>query len=179
MNKRITAISSIVITLLVSACAGTRNTMKFTATCSLIVVMFASSTAFAQADAMKGIDGSKMKGMDMQQCMNMKGMDMKGADMKNMDAQKCKSMMSGSEEKHPAKKSEIETYKTTAVVKEVDPVKGKVMLDHQAVKSLNWPAMTMGFTVNDKKLLTKLSVGKRVNVEFRKEGADYVVVAVK
>ena len=155
--------------------------MKFTTTCSMILAMLVSTSAFAQTDTMKGMGdtGTKMKDMDMQKCMNMKGMDMKGADMKNMDAQKCKSMMSGSEEKHPAKKAEMETYKTTGVVKEVDSVKGKVMLDHQAVKSLNWPAMTMGFLVNDKKLLNKLSVGKQVNVEFKKEGAGYVVVAVK
>lgn len=31
----------------------------------------------------------------------------------------------------------------------------------------------------DKFLLPKLSVGKQVNVEFRKEGADYVIVKVK
>ena len=46
--------------------------MKFTATCSLILAMFASSTAFAQADTMKGMDGSKMKDMYMQQCMNIR-----------------------------------------------------------------------------------------------------------
>lgn len=155
--------------------------MKFTATCSMILAMLFSTSAFAQADTMKGTEnaGAKMGDMGMQKCMNMKGMDMKGADMKDMDAQKCKAMMAGSEEKHPAKKAGMETHKVTGVVKEVDSVKGKVVLDHQAVKSLNWPAMTMGFTVNDKKLLTKLTAGKRVNVEVRKEGSDYVVVAVK
>ena len=153
--------------------------MKFTAACSLIVAMFASTSAFAQADTMKGMDESKMKDMDMQKCMDMKGMDMKGMDMKNMDAEKCKTMMSGSDKKHPSKNAKMETYKTIAVVKEVDSAKGKVMLAHQAVKSLNWPAMTMGFMVKDKELLTKLSVGKKVSVEFKKEGADYVVVAVK
>jgi Cu/Ag efflux protein CusF len=146
----------------------------------MILATLVSTPVFAQVDTMKGTDtGTKMNDMDMQKCMNMKGMNMKGADMKNMDAQKCKTMMSGSEEKHASKKARPETYKATGIVKEVDSVTGKVILDHQAVKSLNWPAMTMGFMVNDKKLLSKLSVGKTVNVEFRKEGADYVVLAVK
>ena len=44
---------------------------------------------------------------------------------------------------------------------------------------VNWPPMTMGFTVKDKMLLDKLTVDKKVNVEFKKEGSDYVVTAVK
>nr|WP_315249559.1 copper-binding protein [uncultured Duganella sp.] len=148
--------------------------MKFTATCSVILTLLASTAAFAQADTMKGMNGAKMKDMDMQKCMDMKGMD-----MKDMTPDKCKTMMSGSDKRHLAKNAQIETHKVTGVVKEVDAAKGKVMLDHQAVKSLNWPAMTMGFTVKNEELLTKLSVGKKVNVELRKEGTEYVVVAVK
>ena len=155
--------------------------MKLTTTCATILATLVCTCAFAQADSMKGMhdEEMKMKDMDMQKCMNMKGMNMKGAEMKTMDEQKCQTMMSGSKEKHLAKKGELDTYKAAAVVLEVDMLKGKVKLAHQAVKSLNWPAMTMGFIVNDKKLLTKLSVGKRVNVEFKKEGGDYVVVAVE
>jgi Cu/Ag efflux protein CusF len=97
---------------------------------------------------------------------------MKGMDMKNMDAQKCKDMLA-------SRDANMTSYKATAVVKEVDVANGKVMLAHEPVKSLNWPAMTMGFAVKDKTLLDKLAVGKRVNVEFRKEGTDYVVISVK
>lgn len=71
------------------------------------------------------------------------------------------------------------THKAIAVVKEVDTANGKVTLDHEAVKSLNWPAMTMGFAVKDKLLLDKLMVGKKVHVEFKQQGSDYVVTAVK
>jgi Cu(I)/Ag(I) efflux system protein CusF len=44
---------------------------------------------------------------------------------------------------------ELATHKTTAVVKSVDTANGKVKLAHEPVKSLNWPAMTMNFSVKD------------------------------
>ncbi|MDP3844789.1 MAG: copper-binding protein [Oxalobacteraceae bacterium] len=36
-----------------------------------------------------------------------------------------------------------------------------------------------GFCSPDKMLLDKLTVGKKVNVELKKKGSDYVVTAVK
>lgn len=153
--------------------------MKRTATLSLILALLTSSLALAQSGGMKDME---KKDMDMQKCMDMKemkGNDMKGMDMKDMDAQKCKDMMNGKGSKHQAKDAKAMTHKAVAVVKEVDAANGKVTLAHEAVKSLNWPAMTMGFPVKDKMLLDKLAVGKKVNVELKKEGSDYVVTAVK
>lgn len=155
--------------------------MKFTAVCSLVLATLISAPALARADSMKGMNhaGMKTKDMDMQECMAMKDMKMDAKDMTNTDAHQCKPMMSGSDGKCAAKNAKVQTHKAAAVVKEIDRVNGKVMLAHQTAKSLNWPPMTMGFKVTDKALLPKLAVGKQVNVEFRKEGADYFVVAVK
>jgi Cu/Ag efflux protein CusF len=72
-----------------------------------------------------------------------------------------------------------QTHTATGTVKKSDPKAGKVTLQHGAVASLNWPAMTMAFKVKDKALWTKLEDGKKVEVEFAQEGADYVVTAVK
>jgi Cu(I)/Ag(I) efflux system protein CusF len=47
------------------------------------------------------------------------------------------------------------------------------------VGSLDWPAMTMGFKVKDKALMEKLGDGKKVDVEFKKEGKDYVITSVQ
>jgi Cu(I)/Ag(I) efflux system protein CusF len=96
---------------------------------------------------------------------DMKGMDM----MKDMD--------SGSKAQGTSRNGTL--HKTAAVVKAIDPAKGKVTLAHGPVKSLNWPAMTMGFTIKDKALFDKLAVGKKVDVEFTRQGSDYVVTAVK
>ena len=71
------------------------------------------------------------------------------------------------------------THKTTAVVKSVDTAGGKVKLAHEPVKSLNWPAMTMNFSVKDPALFDKLPVGKKVEIEFVQLGSTSVVTAVK
>ena len=123
--------------------------MKPTVLLSLAIALSGSSLALAQPGGMMGKD---MKEMDMK---GMQGMDNKQQDGKAM------------------------THQATGVVKKVDAANGKVTLSHEPVKSLNWPAMTMGFSVKDKTLLDKLAVGKKVNVEFVQQGADYVVTAVK
>jgi Cu(I)/Ag(I) efflux system protein CusF len=92
----------------------------------------------------------------------MKGMEMKGIDM----------------DKKPVVGAQA-THKATGVVKKVDPKAGTVTLAHDPVKSLNWSAMTMGFTVRDKLLLDKLAVGKKVEIEFVQQGKDYVITSVK
>ena len=70
-------------------------------------------------------------------------------------------------------------HKATGVVKKVDPKAGTVTLAHDPVKSLNWPAMTMGFTVKDKALLDKLQADKKIEFEFVQQGNDYVITFVK
>ncbi|MGH8701825.1 MAG: copper-binding protein [Burkholderiales bacterium] len=69
-------------------------------------------------------------------------------------------------------------HKATGVVKKVDPKASSVTLAHDPVKSLNWPAMTMGFQVKDKTLLDKLQAGKKVEFEFVQQGKDYVITTV-
>lgn len=71
------------------------------------------------------------------------------------------------------------THKAAATVKKVDAAAGTVTLQHEPVRTLNWPAMTMKFKVTDKSLLDKLVDGKKVEVEFKQEGKDYVVTSVK
>jgi Cu(I)/Ag(I) efflux system protein CusF len=70
-------------------------------------------------------------------------------------------------------------HKATGVVKKVDPKTGTVTLAHDPVKSLNWSAMTMGFSVKDKALLDKFQPGKKVEFEFVQQGKDYVITSVK
>lgn len=82
----------------------------------------------------------------------------------------------------PAMQSSAEakaTHKATGVVKKADPKEGVVTVAHEAVNSMNWPPMTMGFMVNDKMLFDKLTVGKQVNFEFVQGAKGYVVTSVK
>ena len=68
-------------------------------------------------------------------------------------------------------------HKATGVVTKVD--KDKVMIKHEPVRTLNWPGMTMAFTVKDKALMEKLAKDRKIDFEFRQEGRDYVVTSVK
>lgn len=69
-------------------------------------------------------------------------------------------------------------HRGTGKVTEVDAAKGRVELDHDAIATLKWPAMTMGFAVRDKAQLGGLKPGDRVEFELRgepdKEG-DFVI----
>jgi Cu(I)/Ag(I) efflux system periplasmic protein CusF len=69
-------------------------------------------------------------------------------------------------------------HKATGVVKSVDRNKSTVTLAHSPVASLNWPAMTMPFTVKNKALLDKLPVGGKIEFEFAQQGKDYVITRV-
>ena len=134
-------------------------------------ITLVTASAFAQA-----MDDVRMKDKGSKDCSEM---------MKGTDTQRCKEMMEGAARQPSSGASAsasapgMETHQADAVVKAVDVAGGKVTLAHEPVKSLGWPAMTMGFAVKDKALFDKLVVGQKVHVEFRKQGADYVVIQAK
>jgi len=70
-------------------------------------------------------------------------------------------------------------HKASGVVTKVDPAKSKVTIKHGPVQTLNWPPMTMAFTVRDKGLLEKLRKDQKIDFEFVQQGKDYVVTSVK
>lgn len=61
------------------------------------------------------------------------------------------------------------------MVKSVDMEAGKVVISHGPVESLDWPSMTMGFTVADKALLGALKPDQRIEFHFIEAGGDYQV----
>jgi Cu(I)/Ag(I) efflux system protein CusF len=71
------------------------------------------------------------------------------------------------------------SYPAVGVVNGVDVAAGKVTISHEAIKGLNWPAMTMTFVVKEKTMFDKLAVGKKVDFQVAKQGTDYVVTGVK
>ena len=99
----------------------------------------------------------------------MKGMDMKGMDMKDMDK----------DQKGMAKKSQAKTHHAVGVVKSVDADKGAVTVDHEAVSSMNWPAMTMSFKAHDKRMLQPLKPGSKIEFDFVNRGKDHVITKIK
>lgn len=77
------------------------------------------------------------------------------------------------------KEAKATRHEAAGTVKSVDPAAGTVTLAHGPVNSLNWPAMTMGFAVKDKALFDKLSVGKKVDVDFVQQDGKYLITTVK
>jgi Cu(I)/Ag(I) efflux system periplasmic protein CusF len=71
------------------------------------------------------------------------------------------------------------THQGVAVVKSIDAAKGTVMLAHEPIPSLRWPAMTMKFIARDRKLLEQLAPGKKIEFEFVQQDRDYVLTRVK
>jgi len=87
----------------------------------------------------------------------------KDTDMKNM----------------PMKSDATRAHKATGVVKSVDAKTSTVMLAHEPVASLKWPAMTMAFKADDPKLVEGLRTGQKVEFEFTQRGKDYVLTSIK
>lgn len=59
---------------------------------------------------------------------------------------------------------------TKGVVKKLDEKANKVTIQHQELKNLEMPAMTMVFAIKDPLMLNKLKEGK--NIEFIAERVD-------
>ncbi len=76
------------------------------------------------------------------------------------------------------KSAKTTAHKASGTVTRVDEAKKKVSIQHGAVPTLGWPAMTMTFTVKDPALLAKLTKDKKVDFEFVQQGKDYVVTKV-
>ena len=91
--------------------------------------------------------------------------DMKGMDMKDMP------------KKSKAQKGK--SHHVVGVVKSVDAAKGTVTVDHEAVNTMSWPAMTMTFKAKDKKMLESLAPGKKVEFDFVQQGKDHIITSVK
>ncbi|ABE45398.1 copper-binding protein [Polaromonas sp. JS666] len=71
------------------------------------------------------------------------------------------------------------THEANGTIKKIDAQKGWATITHGPVNSLSWPPMTMSFKVKNKSLLDKLTVGKKVDFGFVKEGEDYVMTTVR
>lgn len=63
-------------------------------------------------------------------------------------------------------------------IKAIDTAKHTVTIAHGAVPAVQWPPMTMGFSVTEDQL-TGLKVGDRVTFAFRLEGGKATVVSIK
>jgi len=73
----------------------------------------------------------------------------------------------------PPSSPRLSLYETTGRIERLDAT--GVTLSHQPVPALQWPAMTMGFTLADPKLAQGLKVGDQVRFAFDQVGAAHTV----
>ncbi len=134
-----------------------RNATVILCTALCLIV---ANVVFAQTSGVnkKGSSGMDMKGMDM------KSMDVKSMDMKDMGM---------------TKNSAATLHKGIGVVKDINTSDGVVTLVHEPIKSLNWPAMTMGFKVKDKSLMDKVKPGDKVEFTLVQAGKEYLITGMK
>jgi Cu(I)/Ag(I) efflux system membrane fusion protein len=71
-----------------------------------------------------------------------------------------------------------DAHKGRGTVLAVDAEKGRVELDHEPIASMQWPKMTMGFLVDDKRQLAALKKGDVVEFELKPkpdQDGNYVI----
>ena len=59
------------------------------------------------------------------------------------------------------------TVEGTGVVKRIDAKASTAVIDHDPIKALNWPAMTMTFKFADKALLDQLKPGAKIRFDLQ------------
>ena len=138
----------------------------------LTTLMLSASLSVMADDSMKGMD---MKGMD----MNMSKMPMKEHTAKGSQSMSADCMHDMDMGKMSMKSSKSDKVACgVGVITSIDTNKDIIVLNHQAIKSLNWPAMKMGFKVADHKLLDGLNMGQKVCFELKAEGKNQVVIGI-
>jgi Cu(I)/Ag(I) efflux system membrane fusion protein len=76
--------------------------------------------------------------------------------------------------------SRSEALRTRGKVISVEVANASVVIEHDAVPALKWPAMTMPFAVPDRTLLRSLRPGQSIEFGFTERGAgDYALTDVK
>lgn len=75
--------------------------------------------------------------------------------------------------------AEVEGDWNEGEVRRVDTESGRISLRHGYIKSLDMPPMTMVFTVRDKALLDKTSVGAKVRIQVVSENGQMVVTELQ
>lgn len=77
---------------------------------------------------------------------------------------------------HGAKAAEVQG---TGVVKAIDMATGTFTLQHEAIPSIGWPAMTMAFKVATPDLLRAAKVGDTVQFTLRPVGMAGTITLIK
>lgn len=73
--------------------------------------------------------------------------------------------------------SASQVHQALGVVKALDAAKGTVTIAHEPVPALQWPAMTMPFTLRAE-FAKGIQVGQKVNFEFTAKGMNGTITRI-
>ncbi|MBA2964667.1 MULTISPECIES: copper-binding protein [Ramlibacter] len=86
---------------------------------------------------------------------------------------------SGDHASHHSTQAAASAPQSEGEVRKIDLAQGKVTLRHGPLVNLDMPAMTMVFTVPDKKLLDGLKEGDKVKFTAEKQNGAYIVTVLQ
>ncbi len=84
--------------------------------------------------------------------------------------------MEGMQMEQETKQAQVANAEGT--IKAIDTTTHTVTISHGAVPAVQWPPMTMAFSVTESQL-AGLTVGDRVSFSFRLEGGKAAIVSIK
>ena len=67
----------------------------------------------------------------------------------------------------------------SGIIRTMDTDAGKVTIEHGPVPMMNWPPMTMTFSVARPAMLRGFKQGSRVEFSFRKDGETFVITSIR
>jgi Cu(I)/Ag(I) efflux system protein CusF len=77
------------------------------------------------------------------------------------------------------KKNVAKVISGTGVVVKVNKEAGTLILKHEPIQTLQWPAMTMSFEVKNKAQLHPLKKGDKVEFTLERAGSEYLINDIK
>lgn len=81
---------------------------------------------------------------------------------------------------HNAAPAATQAIPATGTVKSLDAAAGKLVIAHDPIPALKWPAMTMDFRLADKALAGKVKAGDKVKFTLTpSEKGSYTVTAIE
>ncbi len=72
--------------------------------------------------------------------------------------------------KQSTENTALKTISTMGIIKQIDTDTKKLTIAHEAIPSINWPAMTMRFTYEEPSMITDIKEGSQVNLDFIQQG---------
>lgn len=79
----------------------------------------------------------------------------------------------------PAAAAAVPAIEGVGVVASIDLNASALTLNHEALPAINWPAMTMGFAVDDPGLLQGLNVGDRVAFTLKSARETTIITSLR